>query len=123
LEREAAKSETAKICMRITWLYRYMENTELENKFMEHTLNYYKLAYQEEDMTHGKLDEYTCMFIIGELSKRLAQYEESTQWFSRLIMCYSDPQQKDKIPHNLIEKTRDLIQEVKELSAAKNKEA
>ncbi|NLY17545.1 MAG: DUF2225 domain-containing protein, partial [Clostridiaceae bacterium] len=36
-----------------------------------------------------------CMYIIGELCKRLGLYEESTQWLSRLIMSYSDPQQKE----------------------------
>lgn len=122
-EREAAKSEIAKICMRLGWLYRYKADETMEKKFMEHALNYYQAAYMDEDLNQGKLDEYTCMFIIGDLNKRLGQYEESTQWFSRLIMCYSDPQQKDKIPHRLIETTRDLVQEVKELAAIKAKGA
>lgn len=122
-EREAAKSEIAKICMRIAWIYRYQNNDELEKKFLDHTLNNYKIAYHEEDLAQGNLDEYTCMFIIGELSKRLERYDESTQWFSRIIMCYSDPQQKDKISHKLIETTRDIVHEVKELVAAKKREA
>lgn len=121
-ERESPKSEIAKICLRIAWLYRYKKETENEKKFLEHALNQYKIAYHDEDLSQGKFDEYTCMFIIGELCMRLGYYEESTQWFSRLIMCNSDPAQKSKIPHRLIESTRDLIQDIKALSA-QNKEA
>ncbi len=119
--REAIKSEMARICHRLAWLYRYKEDKELEKKYLEHALTQYKIAYHDEDLSHGRLDEYTCLFIIGEICMRLGLYEESTQWFSRLIMCNSDPAQKNKIPQKLIETTRDLIQENK--SAVRNKEA
>src|SRR5690606_31925252 len=90
-EIEGLKSEVAKICMRIAWLYRYMEDDTQEKKFLKYALDNYKEAYSQEDLTEeGKLDEYTCLYIIGELSKRLELYEESTQWLSRLIMSYSD---------------------------------
>ncbi|NLL66723.1 MAG: DUF2225 domain-containing protein [Clostridiaceae bacterium] len=120
---ESLKSETAKICMRIAWLYRYKEDSENEKKFLEYALQNYKDAYSEEDLTEeGKLDEYTCLYIIGELYKRLELYEESTQWLSRLIMSYADPQQKPKISQRLIETTRDLYQEVKDIVAATKEE-
>ena len=122
-EREAVRSEIAKICLRIAWIYRYKNEDRLENKFLEHALNYYKMAYHEEDLTSGKLDEYTCMFIIGELSKRAGHYNESLQWFSRLITCYSDPLQKSHISNKLIETTRDIVQEVKDLIAVNKGEA
>lgn len=119
---EAPKSELAKISLRIAWLYRYKEENELEEKFLQHALDSYKEAYSQEELDEeGKLDKYTCKYIIGELSKRLGHYEESTQWLSRLIMSYADPQQKSKISQRLIETTRDLYQEVKDLIAA-NKE-
>jgi uncharacterized protein (DUF2225 family) len=122
-EIEGLKSEIAKICMRIAWLYRYAENGTQENKFLNYALDYYKEAYSQEDLTEeGKLDEYTCLYIIGELSKRLELYEESTQWLSRLIMSYADPQQKAKIPQRLIESARDLYQEVKDIVAATKEE-
>jgi len=117
-EMDAPSSEIAKICMRIGWIYRYKANEDMEKKFLEHALKYYQLAYQNEDLSRGKLDEYTCMFIIGDLYKRLGQHVESSQWFSRLIMCYSDPAQKDKIPQRLIETARELFHETKELAAA-----
>jgi len=116
---EGLKSEIAKICMRIAWLYRYKGDQTQEKKFLNYALTNYKKAYSQEDLSkEGKLDEYTCMYIIGELSKRLGLYEESTQWLSRLIMSYSDPRQKDKIPQRLIESARELFQEVKNIAAS-----
>ncbi|HHU91363.1 MAG TPA: DUF2225 domain-containing protein [Clostridiaceae bacterium] len=116
---EGLKSEIAKVCMRIAWLYRYKQDKTQENKFLNHALINYKKAYSQEDLTEeGKLDEYTCLYIIGELNKRLGLYEESIKWLSRLIMSFSDPQQKDKIPKMLIETARDLYQEVRDAVAA-----
>lgn len=120
---EGLKSEIAKICMRIAWLYRYKEESLNEKMYLKYALVNYKEAYSQEDLTEeGKLDEYTCLYIIGELCKRLKLYEESTQWLSRLIMSYADPQQKPRIPRRLIETTRDLYQEVKDIVAATKEE-
>lgn len=122
-DMKAPKSEMAKICMRLAWLYRYKNEEKTEKKFMEHALNNYMDAYSQEDLTaEGKLDQYTCLYIIGELCKRLGHYEESVQWLSRLIMSYADPQQKGKIPQRLIETARDLYQEVKDIMAAAKEE-
>lgn len=122
-DMEAPKSELAKICMRIAWIYRYKNEEKYEVKFMEHALTNYMEAYSQEDLTvEGKLDQYTCIYIIGELCKRLNRYEDSVQWLSRLIMSYADPQQKAKIPQRLIETARDLYQEVKDMMAATKEE-
>ena len=120
--RDAAQSEVAKICIRIAWLYRYAGDSELEQRYLSHALVSYKRSYQEENLAETKLDEYTCLFIIGELSKRVGNYEESLQWFSRLIGLYADPKHKTKIPGNLIEKARDIVHELKIIDK-KNKEA
>ncbi|NMA66315.1 MAG: DUF2225 domain-containing protein [Clostridiaceae bacterium] len=119
---EANKSEVAKICLRIAWLHRYEGDEVQEKKFLEHALRNYKMAYQGEDLSEGKFDEYVCMFIIGELSKRLGKLDESSQWLSRLITSYSDPNKKNLISNKLIETTRDLIQEIKDMKANQSNE-
>lgn len=123
-DMEAPKSEVAKICMRIAWLYRYKKDAKKEKKFLEHALNNYIEAYGNEDLTEeGKIDEYTCLFIIGELSRRLERYEDCIKWFSRLIMSNADPQQKSRIPQRLVETARDLYQEVKDHLAGSKEES
>jgi uncharacterized protein (DUF2225 family) len=116
-EREAPKSEIAKICLRIAWLYRYKNEKANENKFLKFSLENYKLAYSQEDLSLGKFDEFTCIFIIGELEKRLGNYNESRQWLSRLIMSYSDPLKKSRVSPKLIKSAREIIQEMKQLGA------
>lgn len=111
--READQSEIAKICMRIAWLYRYAGDSELEQCYLNHALNSYKRAYEEEDLSGDKPDQFTMLFIIGELCSRTGKIEESLQWFSRLITQYSNPKNRGKIPNKLIETTRDRVQELK----------
>ena len=118
--REAAHSEIAKICMRIAWLYRYAGDSELEQCYLNHALNSYKEAYEEEDLSDEKLDSFTMLFIIGELCSRTGKEEEALQWFSRLIREYSDPKNKGKIPNMLIETTRDRVQELRQSEKMKS---
>lgn len=100
-------SEIAKVCMRIAWLYRIKEDTR-ENDFIKFALKAYKGAFENEHFPVDKLDESTCMYIIGELSRRAGDYNEATKWLSRLI---SSPEARKKPA--LIEAARDQFQLVK----------
>lgn len=111
--REAVQSDIAKTCLRIAWLYRYAGDAELEKRYLTHALNAYKKSYETENLAEGKLEDYTCVFIIAELSRRIGNAEDSMLWFSRLIGMYSDPKNKVRIPQKLIETTRDLVHELK----------
>ena len=117
--REAAHSEIARICMRIAWLYRYAGDSELEQCYLNHALNSYKRAYEEEDLSGSKLDQFTALFIIGELCARTGRGEEALHWFSRLIKEYSDPRNKGKIPVRLIETTQERVQEIRNTDKTK----
>ncbi|MCX8130681.1 MAG: DUF2225 domain-containing protein [Clostridia bacterium] len=106
--RSAKASELAKICLRIAWLYRYA-NDEREKDFLKFALRNYDEAYQKERFPIDKLDEFTCMFIIAELYRRIGDKENSILWFSRLISS-PDARQNAK----LIESAREQFQLVKE---------
>lgn len=106
--RKAKASELAKICIRIAWLYRY-SNDEKENNFLKFALRNYDEAYQKERFPIDKLDEYTCMFLIAELYRRIGDKENATIWFSRLI---SSPAARQN--SKLIESAREQFQLVKE---------
>jgi len=117
--REAPQSEIAKICIRIAWLYRYAGDSELETCYLNHALNSYRRAYEQEDLSAARLDQYTTLFIIGELCIRTGRKEEAMHWFSRLIKEYSDPRNRGKIPVRLIETTQDRVQEMRLAEKAK----
>ena len=83
--RNAKASELAKVCLRIAWLYRDKEDTKKETEFLTFALNSYNEAYLKERFPLDKLDEFTCMYIIAELFRRVGKLEEAIQWFSRIV--------------------------------------
>ncbi|PNT92794.1 DUF2225 domain-containing protein [Clostridium thermosuccinogenes] len=83
--RNAPCSEFAKVCLRIAWLYRFKGDKEKERQFLEFSLKNYYDAYQNERFPLDKLDEFTCIYLIAELNRRLDEYEEALKWFSKLI--------------------------------------
>ncbi|MDF2987223.1 MAG: hypothetical protein K0R50_2733 [Eubacterium sp.] len=83
--RNAKASELAKVCLRIAWLYRDKDDTKRETEFLTFALNSYNEAYLKERFPLDKLDEYTCMYIIAELFRRVGKLDDSIQWFSRIV--------------------------------------
>lgn len=100
-------SEIAKVCMRIAWLYRTKEDPR-EQDFVKFALKAYQDTYENERFPADKLDESTCMYIIGELSRRTGNYDDATKWLSRLI---GSPEARKKPA--LMEAARDQYQLVK----------
>lgn len=82
--RKAKSSEIARICLRIAWLYR-INKDEREKDFLQFALKHYNDTYQRETFPVDKLDEYTCLYIIAELFRRVGNYDEAVKWFSRLV--------------------------------------
>ncbi|AGC68328.1 hypothetical protein Cst_c13370 [Thermoclostridium stercorarium subsp. stercorarium DSM 8532] len=111
--REAPYSEFAKICLRIAWIYRYMGNQGEEERFLKYAYDYYKKVYTRENLKDSSMDEYTCMYMIGVLAKKLNLISEAKLWFSRLISFSIDPREKDKIKPFILENAREQIQLLK----------
>ncbi len=109
--RKAKGSELAKICIRIAWLFR-LKNDEKEMDFLKFALKGYSEAYERENFPVEKLDEFTCLYMIGELNRRIGNLDESVKWFSRLI---GSPEAR-KNP-KLIDMAREQFQAVKEQMA------
>lgn len=66
----------------IAWLYRYQDDWEGEERFLRHALDSYIRVYETEgsDASSARL-----MYLIGELNRRLKQYQEAVKWFGRVI--------------------------------------
>jgi uncharacterized protein (DUF2225 family) len=82
--RNAKNSEIAKVCLRIGWLYRSKGDPK-EIDFLNFAADAYNAAYQSERFPLDKLDEYTCMYIIAELFRRVGKLNDSVLWFSRIV--------------------------------------
>jgi uncharacterized protein len=107
--RNAKPSELAKVCLRIAWLYRDKNDSKREIEFLNFALNSYNEAYLKERFPLDKLDEYTCMYIIAELFRRVGKLEDSIQWFSRIV---SSPEARRN--PKLIDMARDQYQLAKD---------
>ncbi|NEW08419.1 DUF2225 domain-containing protein [Paenibacillus sp. SYP-B3998] len=66
----------------IAWLYRDCNNWEQEKRFLNFALDAYVSVYETEgtDINNARL-----MYLIGELNRRLSNYQEAVKWFSRII--------------------------------------
>jgi uncharacterized protein (DUF2225 family) len=112
--RQAPSFEFARVCLRIAWLYRYKGNADEEKRFLRYAYDYYQKAYSNEPLGGGKMDEYSCIYIIGELARRLGEPEEALSWFGRIISAAGQPEKKQKILPRLLENTREQIQMVRQ---------
>lgn len=81
---EAKSSDFAKVCIRIAWLYR-LNKDEREFEFLRHALRFYTETYDKEKFPIKKFDEYTCMYLIAELNRRVGDIDEAIVWFNKLI--------------------------------------
>jgi len=108
--RQVPASDMAKLCMRLAWMYRFRGEPDIERKYLEHAFRYYQDTFLKENLPVGKLDEFTVMYMIGELARRLGQYGESVNWFGKLIAAGLQPANRGKVPPKLVDMGRDQME-------------
>jgi len=106
--RKGKPSDYAKVCIRIAWLYRLLDDPK-EKVFLKFTADNYAKAFQTERFPVDKLDENTCMYTIAELNRRIGNNLEAVKWFSGIISS-KDARKNTK----LLEKTREQYQLAKD---------
>jgi uncharacterized protein (DUF2225 family) len=72
----------AGILHHIAWLYREKADTEQETRFLRFALNAYIGVYETEGES---LNNAKLMYLIGELYRRLGEFNEAVKWFARVI--------------------------------------
>lgn len=72
----------ASLLHHIAWLYRYANNEEQERRFIGFARDSYVRVYETESA--GPSDA-RLMFLIGELCRRMGEFNEAVRWFSRVI--------------------------------------
>lgn len=103
--KSAKVSERAYICLKLAWLYRgKRENLPVgtseyetvskqlhteESEFLQKAFLGFKEAFSTESFPLCGMDEMTCMYLIGELARRSGEYQEASQWISRVLISKS----------------------------------
>ncbi|WP_041537660.1 DUF2225 domain-containing protein [Carboxydothermus hydrogenoformans] len=98
LLKKEKDSIIGRLCHNLACLYRTQGELENEEKYLHYALNYYEKAFTTE--ANAK-DTYTLAYLIGELSRRLKDYEKAAKWFGYLL------QNKNMLPQKLV----NLVQE------------
>jgi uncharacterized protein (DUF2225 family) len=89
----------------IAWLYRYQGNKEQETRFLAFAVDAYIRVFETE---RDALSNARLMFLIGELHRRLGQYNEAVRWFGRVI------NDKSIVDAGMIRASREMWQSIRE---------
>ncbi|ALS20504.1 MULTISPECIES: DUF2225 domain-containing protein [Paenibacillus] len=73
---------TAGLLHHIVWLYREKGDEEQEKRFLQYALAEYTRAFETEA---GEMNNARLMYLLGELNRRLKNYQEAVKWFGRVI--------------------------------------
>lgn len=115
---EAKASKKAMNCLKLAWMYRIKEDKNNEIVFLNLALDGFNNAYFNEDFPIYEMNKFTIMYLIGELNRRVENYDEALTWFSRVITTPGAPQKlKDKTRDQ-----RDLVEDAIKIIKAANEE-
>ena len=81
----AKASELANICLKIAWIYRFMEDENKELQFLNYAVGKYEEAFNKEKLPWDTIDEPTAMYLLGELNRRVGNLEQASSWFSKVV--------------------------------------
>lgn len=93
----------------IAWIYRYLKNEKEEQRFLTYALERYVVVYEREV---GSDKNARLLYIIGELNKRIGNYNDAVKWFSRVV------NDKSIIDAGMIRASREQWGEISEILAA-----
>lgn len=104
---EAKSSSKAMNCLKLAWMHRLNEDFSSELTFLKQALAGFEDAYYNEDFPIYGMDRYTTMYLIGELNRKVENYEQAMIWFSKIITSPSVPQKLKELARD----QKDLIKE------------
>lgn len=102
--KEAADGEEALLCLRLSWLYRLKGDEENERRFQESAVMSFEEAYQTEELPIGGLDRWHLLYLIGELYRRLGDYQKANIYYGQVLSSVNPPY-----------KLKEMIRDMREL--------
>jgi len=79
-------STNAMISLKIAWMYRLLEDSALETLFLRQALEGFNNAYTKEIFPMYGLQRDSLMYLLGELNRKLEDYQNALLWYSRTIV-------------------------------------
>lgn len=100
----------AGLALRIGWLYRSIDNKEQEKRFIKLARDHYLDSFSTEDYAGTQMTSTRILYIIGELSRRIGDYENATRFFSKVI----EQQHRGTAEMKLVDMAKDQWELVRE---------
>ena len=79
-------STKAMISLKIAWMFRLLNNSDQEKVFLKQALDGFNNAYIYEVFPIYGLQRDSLMYLLGELNRKLGDYQNALQWFSKTIV-------------------------------------
>lgn len=98
--REAKSSELGMLYLKLAWIYRSLSDQANEITCMQQACRYLEKAFQDEEPPVLGMDSATHMYLIGELHRRLGNFDKALRWFGEVLLS-------PKASKALKDKTRD----------------
>ena len=74
-----------KLYLRLAWFYRELEKKDDELKYLKLSLESFVQGYENEKNDENDEKEIEIIYLIGELNRRIGEYQEAIKWFSNAI--------------------------------------
>ncbi|RHW36811.1 DUF2225 domain-containing protein [Lysinibacillus yapensis] len=75
----------AGITLRIAWLYRKLQNSGQEHRFLTIARDLYINSFSTEDYAGTQMSGTRVIYMIAELSRRIGDLDNATRYFSKVI--------------------------------------
>lgn len=100
--KKGKTSERAYTCLKLAWLFRGKREEALKNgakneevlpyakeelQFLENAYEGFESAFSKETFPMCGMDQYTVMYILAELARRIGKVDEAKRWVSKVLVA------------------------------------
>ncbi|WP_075982761.1 DUF2225 domain-containing protein [Bacillus massilinigeriensis] len=103
----------AGLYMRLAWLYRRLKNNDQENRFMKLACQEYMESYMEDDFKGTQVSDVRILYLIGDLSRRMSDFDQAVKYFSKVI-----EKQNQTVESKIVEMAKERWYEIRDTKKA-----
>ncbi|GAU77671.1 DUF2225 domain-containing protein [Fusibacter sp. 3D3] len=82
---KASAYTLGKLYLRLAWFYRELESNAEELKYLKWALEAFVQGYETEKRDENDEKELEIIYLLGELNRRMGNYQEAIKWFSNTV--------------------------------------
>ncbi|MDI6703281.1 MAG: DUF2225 domain-containing protein [bacterium] len=111
-QRKSSNEKLASIYLREAWVAREIGDWDVEHECLEKSSSFYKKAFYEDyDLKMAKSE---IMYLIGEISRRLGNYEEAISYLAKVFEDKGAKQKIADLAHNQYYLAKKDLEELRE---------